>query len=226
MEAGMAGGVVASGGAMMRSSVWLAWVAANIIPSFVVSALVLVVRDALGLDRSVVVAYVVLFGLVATLQARVRAWWLGGLAPTRGTRPGRWVATTLVALVVAMFFGVGIVATLDGLGHEHLGLIAGWAVAGGVLGGAQAATLGAASTWKWVWTAASVTSWVIAAATYSRIAAAGSDLTRTPLVRWLVGGLAVEGNIELGITALTFAVYGALTGLVLVFLTPGRVVAR
>ena len=165
-----------------------------------------------------------LFGLVATLQAGVRVRWLGGRTATITMR--RWAATIVVALVVAMFFGIGIVATLDGLGHEHLGLIAGWAIAGAVLGAVQATSLGASHTWKWVWAGASVASSVIAAATYSRIAAAGSSLTRTPLVRWLVGGLAVEGNIELGITALTFAVYGALTGLVLVFLTPGRIVAR
>jgi hypothetical protein len=87
--------------------------------------------------------------------------------------------------------------------------------------------LGVRRKWKWLWASATVASWIgVAAATHSRIATASVGLTRTPFVTWLVGGLAVEGNIELGITAATFAVYGILTGLVLASLTPGRAVTR
>ena len=194
--------------------VWLSWVAANVVPSFVVSALLVATVDALGVNRSVVVAYVVLFALVSALQARVWRRWLGA-ASAGGPTWKRWAGWTVVALVVAMFFGVGIVATLDGLGHDHVGLIAGWAVAGAVLGGIQATTLGVSRTWVWWWIAATVTGWVIAAIVYSTAASTLGKLGRSGAVRWLVGGLAVDGNIELAITALTFAVYGMLTGIVL-----------
>ena len=199
---------------MTPLAVWLAWVAANIIPSFVVSALLFAIVDALGVNGSVVVAYVVLFALVAALQARVWRRWLGAPSSARPTWR-RWAGWTVVALVVAMFFGVGIVATLDGLGHEHLGLIAGWAVAGAVVGGVQATTLGASRGWVWWWIAASVAGWIIPAIVYSTAASALERMARAVVVRWLVGGLAVDGNIELAITAMTFAVYGMLTGLVL-----------
>ena len=105
---------------MTPSRVWAAWLAANVIPSVVVSVLLVLAGAALGTDRSVVVAYVVLFGLVASLQARVWSRW-------RATRSGavrqrRWVVWTVVGLVAAMFFGVGTLATLDGLGHERRGI--------------------------------------------------------------------------------------------------------
>ena len=200
--------------------VWLSWVAANVIPSFVVSALLLAIVDALGVNRSVVVAYVVLFALVSALQARVWRRWAGP-GSAGGPTWRRWAGWTVVALVVAMFFGVGIVATLDGLGHEHVGLIAGWAVAGAVVGGVQATTLGVSRTWIWWWMAASVTGWIIPAAVYSTVASTLDEVGRSAVVRWMLGGLAVDGNIELAITAMTFAVYGMLTGLVL-----ARVAAR
>jgi hypothetical protein len=201
--------------------VWLSWVAANVVPSFVVSALLVAVVDALGVDRSVVVAYVVLFALVAALQARVWRLWLGATSG-RGPTWRRWAGRTVVALVVAMFFGVGIVATLDGLGHEHLGLIAGWAVAGAVVGGVQATTLGASRSWVWWWIAASVTGWIIPAIVYSMAASTLSQVGRSVIVRRLLGGLAVDGNIELAITALTFAVYGMFTGIVMARATARR----
>jgi hypothetical protein len=207
-------------GAMSPFRVWLSWVAANVIPSFVVSALLVAIVDALGVNRSVVVAYVVLFALVAGLQARVWRRWLGA-ASAGGPTWRRWAGWTLVALVVAMFFGVGIVATLDGLGHEHLGLIAGWAVAGAVVGAVQAATLGVSRTWVGWWIAASVSGWIIPAIIYSTAASTLSDVGRSAGVRWLLGGLAVDGNIELAITGMTLAVYGMLTGVVL-----ARVAAR
>jgi hypothetical protein len=124
-----------------------------------------------------------------------------------------------------MFFGVGIVATLDGLGHEHVGLIAGWAVAGAVLGGVQAARLGVSRRWVAWWVAASVAGWIIPAVVYSAAASALGRAGRSVVVRWLLGGLAVDGNIELAITAMTFAVYGMLTGLVLARVTAQRTVS-
>jgi len=200
---------------MTPFAVWFTWVAANVVPSLLVSALLLAFADSLGVDRSVVVAYVVLFGLVAALQARV--WARSRSARPNGNRAtwGRWAGWTIVALVMAMFFGIGIVATLDGLGHEHIGLIAGWAVAGGVVGGVQAMALGVSRSWVWWWVAASVAGWIIPALAYSTAAPTLGDIGRLGVVRWLVGGLAVDGNIELAITAMTFAVYGMLTGIVL-----------
>jgi hypothetical protein len=105
-----------------------------------------------------------------------------------------------------MFFGVGTVATLDGLGHEWLGLIAGWTIAGLILGATQAS-------------AATIGGWASAAALYARVAELGGPIARAPGMRWLIGGLAVDGNIELAITALTFAAYGVLTGAVMARLT-------
>jgi hypothetical protein len=204
--------------------VWLSWVAANVVPSFVVSALLFAIVDALGVNRSVVVAYVVLFALVSALQARVWRRWLGA-ASAGGPTWRWWAGWTVVALVAAMFFGVGIVATLDGLGHEHVGLIAGWAVAGAVVGGVQATTLGVSRTWVWWWIAASVTGWIVPAIVYSTAASSLGEIGRSAVVRWLLGGLAVDGNLELAITAMTFAVYGMLTGLVLARVTAQRTVS-
>lgn len=209
---------------MTRFGVWLAWVAANVVPSVAVSALLLALRDTLGVDRAAVTAYVVLFGLVATVQALVWARWHAARSTPAVVSWRRWAGWTIVALIAAMFFGVGTVATLDGLGHEHLGLIVGWAVAGLVLGAVQAAILGASGMPQLWWVLATVASWAGAAAAYGRVAAAAAEIGRTTVVRWLVGGLSLEGNIELGITAATFAVYGMLTALVLARLTPGRLV--
>ncbi len=206
---------------MTPLGVWLWWVAANVVPSLVVSALLVAIVDTLGVNRSVVIAYVVLFGLVAALQSRVWLRWRGATSAGTSATWGRWAGWTVAALVVAMFFGVGIVATLDGLGHEHLGLVAGWSVAGCVVGSVQAATLGVSRRWVLWWVAASVAGWMITAAAYSRVVDALAGVGRSGFVRWLVGGLSVDGNIELAITAMTFAVYGALTGLVL-----ARLVAR
>lgn len=200
---------------MTPFAVWFTWVGANVVPSLLVSALLLVAADSLGVNRSVVLAYVVLFGLVAVLQARVWVRWRGARSDGNGPTWSRWAGWTIVALVIAMFFGVGIVATLDGLGHEHIGLIVGWAVAGGVVGGVQAMALGVSRSWVSWWVAASVAGWIIPAVVYSTAAAALDSIGRFAAVRWLVGGLAVDGNIELAITAMTFAVYGMLTGIVL-----------
>jgi len=205
---------------MTRSAVWTAWLAANVIPSVAASTAVLAMRDSYGVDGAVVTAYVLLFGLTASLQAVVRARWVRCYSQTAPKRAGRWTTWTLIALIVAMFFGVAIVATLDGLGHERLGLIAGWAVAGTVLGVAQAILLETGRAWKWSWIAASVAGWSIAAAGHSWFARVASGFTQLAVVRWLAGGLHVEGNIELGITALTFALYGMLTGAVLAYATP------
>jgi hypothetical protein len=218
VEARVASGVVAREGTVTRTGVWAAWVAANVVPSLVVSVLLFMGTRTLGTDRSAVLAYVLLFALVAAWQGWVWVRWRGtGSALVSGRR---WVVVTLAARVVAMFFGVGIVATLDGLGHERLGLVAGWTVAGAIVGATQAAALRASRPTAWWWIAASVAGWATAAALYVPLAAIGSGLARAPIVRWLVGGLALEGNIELGITALTFALTGMLTGVVLARLTP------
>jgi hypothetical protein len=201
------------------SRIWLSWLAANVVPSVVVSVLLALAAGTLGTDVSAVVGYITLFGLVALLQARVWARW-------RAMRPGaavtrrRWTMWTIVGLVVAMFFGVGTVATLDGLGHERLGLILGWVVAGLVLGLVQAPLLGVPASRAAWWVAAAVAGWASAAAICSPLAAVAAPIARMPLVVWLLGGLALEGNIELAITAVTFAVYGTLTGVVLARLTP------
>ena len=200
---------------MTPSRVWLAWLAANVVPSVIVSLLLTAAGGALGADRSVIVAYVVLFTLVAALQSRVVGQWRERRGDAGPLRPGRWALRTIVGLIVAMFFGVGTVATLDGLGHEWLGLIAGWTIAGVILGITQAAALGvplASAAW---WVAATIAGWAGAAAVYSRIASVGAPIARAPGMRWLVGGLSVEGNVELAITALTFAAYGLLTGAVM-----------
>jgi len=201
------------------SRVWLSWLAANVIPSMVVSILLLLVRGALGTDRSAIVAYIVLFVLVAVLQARVWARWRAARGGS-SVRARRWTAWTLIGLVAAMFFGVGTVATLDGLGHERLGLVAGWAIAGLVLGVAQAMSLAVSARAAAWWVVATIAGWAGAAAAYSTFAAATAPLVNAPVLRWLVGGLAIEGNIELAITAVTFAIYGASTGVVLASLTP------
>jgi hypothetical protein len=195
--------------------VWVWWVAANVAPSLVVSALLAAIVDTLGVNWSVVVAYVLWFGLVAAFQSGVWLRWRSATSAGSSATWGRWAGWTVAALIIAMFFGVGIVATLDGLGHERLGLIAGWTVAGCLVGGVQAATLGVARRWGWWWVTASVAGWMITAAAYPHVADTLAGLSRSGIVRWMVGGLAVDGNIELAITAMTFAVYGALTGIVL-----------
>lgn len=204
---------------MTPARVWIEWLGANVIPSIVVSALLLVAGKTLGTDVAVVIAYVVLFGLVAVLQARVWRRWRAGRGLTSPTGR-RWTLWTIAGLVAAMFFGIGIVVTLDGIGHERLGLFVGWAIAGLVLGSIQAAALGVSVAAKLWWISASVAGWGGAAAAYSEVASTGTRIARVFIVRWLVGGLAVDGNVELAITAITFAVYGALTGLVLARLTP------
>ena len=127
---------------MTPGRVWAAWLTANVAPSLVVAAIILALRRALGVNQLVVIAFVLLFGLVAWLQARVWVRWRmrreGGASP----RVLRWTAWTVGGLVVAMFFGVGTLATLDGLGSETLGLVLGWLVAGLVVGLAQAFVLG------------------------------------------------------------------------------------
>jgi hypothetical protein len=190
-----------------------------VIPSVAVSVLMAIVATSLGTNTSAIVAYVVLFAMVAMLQARVWSRWLA----TGPTSPGagrRWTMWTLVGLVAAMFFGVGTLATLDGLGYERLGLVAGWVIAGLVLGLAQAPLLGVAAGRAAWWVAASVVGWATAAAVYAPLATIAAPIIGAPGVRWLLGGLAIEGNVELAITAVTFAVYGLLTGAVLARLTP------
>jgi hypothetical protein len=137
-------------------------------------------------------------------------------------RAGRWIAWTIGGLGVAMFFGVGTVATLDGLGQERLGLVTGWAIAGVVLGCAQAAALGVSAGRAVSWVAATLVGWAGAAVACAELATENAWLTRAPVVRWLVGGLALEGNVELVITSATFAAYGILTGALLARLTPRR----
>jgi hypothetical protein len=201
------------------SRVWGAWLIANVMPSVVVSVLMAVAATTLGTNTSAVVAYVVLFAMVSMLQARVWSRWLA----TGKTPPGtgrRWIMWTLIGLVAAMFFGVGTLATLDGLGYERLGLITGWVIAGLVLGLAQAPLLGVAAGRAAWWVAASVVGWATAAAVYAPLSKIAAPIVGAPGVRWLLGGLAIEGNVELAITAVTFAVYGLLTGAVLARLTP------
>ena len=204
---------------MTPARVWLAWLAANVVPSVIVSLLLTIIGETLGADGSVVVAYVVLFALVAALQARVVGRWRERRGHVGATRPRRWALWTIVGLIVAMFFGVGTVATLDGLGHEWLGLIAGWTIAGVILGTAQAMALGVSAMSALWWVAATIAGWVGAAALYSRLASVGAPIAQAPGMRWLVGGLSVDGNAELAITALTFAAYGLLTGAVMARLT-------
>ena len=203
---------------MTPSRVWLAWLAANVLPSVAVSVLLVLVRDVLGTDRAVIAAYVLLFSLVTAMQARVVARWR---APRRlgSERPRRWVVWTIAGLLVAMFFGIGTVATLDGLGHERLGLVTGWAIAGLMLGTAQSVALGVAMRDALWWVIATIAGWTVAAVAYSSVAVVGAPIARAPVMRWLIGGLAVEGNIELAITALTFAAYGLLTGVVMAHLS-------
>jgi hypothetical protein len=198
--------------------VWLAWVTANVLPSVIVSLLLVITAESLGTNASAVVAYVVLFALVAVLQARVWIHWRSGAAPVPGR--GRWVTWTLIGLVVAMFFGVGTLATLDGLGNERLGLVGGWAIAGLVLGLAQAPMLGVTAGRAGWWVAASVVGWAAAAALYGPLSKMAAPVVGAPGIRWLLGGLALEGNVELAITAVTFAGYGALTGAVLARFCP------
>ena len=204
---------------MTPARVWLAWLAANVVPSVVVSLLLTVIGETLGADGSVVVAYVVLFALVAALQSRVVGRWRERRGHVGATRPRRWALWTIVGLIVAMFFGVGTVATLDGLGHEWLGLILGWTIAGIILGTAQATALGVSAMGALWWVAATIAGWAGAAAVYSRLASVGAPIAQAPAMRWLVGGLSVDGNAELAITALTFAAYGLLTGAVMARLT-------
>jgi hypothetical protein len=222
VEAGVACGLVSDETGMTRSAIFLAWIGANVIPSVVVSVLLWSIRGTLGVDRSVVIAYAVLFALVATLQAHVWVRWKAARSEPDVPRRRRWTLSTIVGLVIAMFFGVGTVATLDGLGHEHLGLLMGWAIAGTVLGVAQSAVLGVSRKTRLWWLAASVVGWTGAAATYSSLGTVSVGLRRSSIVRWLIGGLSIDGNIELAITALTFACYGVLTGIVLARLTPRR----
>ena len=208
---------------MSPSRVWVAWLIANVLPSVAVSVLMAIVATTLGTNTSAVVAYVVLFAMVAVLQARVWSRWLATRQTSRGIGR-RWMMWTLIGLVAAMFFGVGTLATLDGLGYERLGLVAGWVVAGLVLGLAQAPLLGVAAGRAAWWVAASVVGWATAAAVYSPLSKIAAPIAGAPGVRWLLGGLAIEGNVELAITAVTFAVYGLLTGAVLARLTPSDAV--
>jgi len=204
---------------MTPTRVWLAWLAANVVPSVLVSLLLTIIGETLGAAGSAVVAYVVLFALVAALQARVVGRWRERRGDVGATRPRRWALWTIVGLIVAMFFGVGTVATLDGLGHEWLGLILGWTIAGVILGTAQATALGVSTLGALWWVAATIVGWAGAAAVYSRLATVGGPIAQAPAVRWLVGGLSLDGNVELAITALTFAAYGLLTGAVMARLT-------
>ena len=201
---------------MTPGRVWLAWLTANVVPSLVVAAVILVIQHTLGVDQVVVIAFVLLFGLVAWWQSRVWVRWRalrdGNLTP----RWWRWAAWTLGGLLVAMFFGVGTLATLDGLGSETLGLVLGWVIAGVVLGFAQSFALGVSRAHVALWVAASVCGWGAAAALFSQVHGSGVQLARIPLL----GSLMLEGNVELAITAFTFALYGISTGAVLSRLTP------
>ena len=219
MEACLAGVVVRGARRVSAYRVWLEWLVANVAPSIAVSLLMVVVAGALGTNASAVVAYLVLFVLIALMQARVWARWRSSQA--LASRHRRWTTWTLVGLVVAMFFGVGTLATLDGLGHDRLGLIAGWALAGLVLGLVQAPILGVPAARAAWWVAASVVGWATAAAVYAPLSKVAAPIVGAPGIRWLLGGLAIEGNVELAITAVTFAAYGALTGAVLARLGPG-----
>jgi len=214
----VASGVVRRARRVSPTSVWLSWLGANVVPSVAVSVLLLLVAGSLGTDASAVVAYVALFALVASMQARVWRRWrtTHGSAGATGRR---WTTWTIAGLVLAMFFGVGTVATLDGLGHERLGLVLGWAIAGLVLGLVQAPMLGVSAGRAVWWVVACVVGWASAAAIYTPLASVAAPVAQMPGLRWLVGGLALEGNIELAITVVTFAVYGMLTGAVLARLT-------
>ena len=214
----MARGVVGRTRLVSPTRVWLAWLTANVLPSVIVSLLLVMVDESLGTDASTIGAYAVLFALVAVLQARVWQRCRSGAAP--GAGPARWVTWTLIGLVVAMFFGVGTLATLDGLGNERLGLIGGWVIAGLVLGLAQAPMLGVTAGRAGWWVAASVVGWAAAAALYGPLAKMAAPVVGAPGGRWLLGGLALEGNVELAITAVTLATYGALTGAVLARFRP------
>ena len=201
---------------MTPGRVWLAWLGANVAPSLVVAAVILAVRQTLGVDQLVVVAFVLLFGLVAWLQARVWVRWRmrrdGGASP----RALRWTAWTIGGLLVAMFFGVGTLATLDGLGSERLGLVLGWLIAGLVLGLVQSFVLGVTRVHAALWVGACVSGWGAAAALFSQLHGGSAQLAQVPLL----GSLMLEGNVELAITAFTFALYGISTGAVLSRLTP------
>ena len=203
---------------MTRGRIWLAWLVANIAPSLLVSAVIVALRQTLGVNQLAVIAYVLLFASVAWLQARVWVRWRTQRAGGPKPRAVRWASWTIAGLVAAMFFGVGALATLDGLGNEKLGLFVGWVAAGLVLGVVQAAVLGVSRLHAALWVAACVSGWGAAAAFYSHLS--GSQLGDVPVFRWLVGGLLLEGNVELAITAFTFALYGISTGAVLSRLTP------
>jgi hypothetical protein len=218
MEARLASDLVCRERRVSPTSVWLSWLGANVLPSVAVSVMLALLATTLGTDTSAVLAYVALFGLVALMQARVWGRWRTTRGSAGATRR-RWTTWTIIGLVLAMFFGVGTVATLDGLGHERLGLVLGWVIAGLVLGVVQAPMLGVSAARAIWWVVASVIGWASAAVVYAPLASVAGPLAQTPGLRWLVGGLALEGNIELAITAVTFAVYGMLTGVVLARLT-------
>jgi hypothetical protein len=203
---------------LTRSTVWAAWLAANVLPSLVVSAIVLAGQRALGIGQTAPIAYGALFVLVAALQSVVWLRWRRQAYGGQEVRARTWVAWTIVGLLFAVVCAVGMLAAFDGAADERILFGVGWVIAGLALGFAQANVLGPPRRVAAWWMLASAMGWACAAVVME--ATASVRISTLPIARWIVGGLVVPGNNEIWMFAVTLAVYGVFTGAVMARLTP------
>ncbi|MGH7719081.1 MAG: hypothetical protein ACREON_09595 [Gemmatimonadaceae bacterium] len=194
------------------SGVWRAplpvrWFLANAAPLLLV-ALVAAVVDERAHDSTVAVAgHLTLVLSAAALQALVLR--------SHGIAPWRWMLATLAGFGIGLVFGVGLFATLDGLGHETIGMGLGMVLLGAALGGTQSLVLRRGRARGALWTAGSAAAWLafgllwLAGWHYAHGTMSGRGAL-APLAR-----LYDTGNAELLLLAVGLAGYGLLTGALL-----------
>jgi hypothetical protein len=138
---------------MPSTSLPARWFLANLAPLFIVVLVAATLDGRAGNSAVPLVGHLALVLSAAVGQAMVLR--------VHGVAVGRWIVATMIGFAVGLALGVGLLATLDGLGHEVLGMGLGTALLGAVLGSAQALAMRRERAGEAIWIAASASAWVV-----------------------------------------------------------------
>ena len=183
------------------------------LPVAATTVLVLAMARGASTGATALAAHLALFCGTAMLEG---VWMARGGArgPARAPSAWRWTAWTLAGAAVGGLLGIGVLITLDGLGHEAAGSLLGAVIFGAGMATPQAWLIrGAGHPSRW-WVPAAAAGWLAGGAVWNGIWRSGAVRDLAAAILPLYAPDLLPGSNEVSLLATALICHGLATGLV------------